>query len=65
MNEPLEMTDRGFTVTVSGKKVYADYEIRDMTIRCVSVQAATIWVYDTMTPNCVLFINICLLPSDS
>ena len=32
MNKPLEMLDRGFTVTVTGKKVYADYEIRDMTI---------------------------------
>ena len=38
MNEPFEISDRGFTVTVTQKKVYADYEIRDMTIRCVSVQ---------------------------
>ena len=37
MNEPFEIPDRGFTVTVTGKKVYADYEIRDMTIRSVSV----------------------------
>ena len=37
MNEPFEIPDRGFTVIVTGKKVYADYEIRDMTIRCVSV----------------------------
>lgn len=48
MNEPLEMADRGFTVTVTGRKVYADYEIRDMTIRCVSVQAAAMRVHDTM-----------------
>ena len=34
------MPDRGFIVTVTGKKVYADYEIRDMTIRYVSVQVA-------------------------
>ena len=32
MNKPLEMLDRGFTLTVTGKKVYADYKIRDMTI---------------------------------
>ena len=31
------MPNRGFTVIVTGKKVYADYEIRDMTIRSVSV----------------------------
>ena len=37
MNKPFEIPDRGFTVTVTGKKVYADYEIRDMTIRSVSV----------------------------
>ena len=37
MNKPFQMPDRGFTVTVTGKKVYADYEIRDMTVRCVSV----------------------------
>ena len=37
MNEPFEIPDRGFTVTVTGKKMYADYEIRDMTIRSVSV----------------------------
>ena len=37
MNEPFEIPDRGFTVTVTGKKVYADYEIRDMTIRSVSI----------------------------
>ena len=33
MNEPLEIPDRGFTVTVTGRKMYADYEIRDMAIR--------------------------------
>ncbi len=37
MNKPLDIPDRGFTVTVTGKKVYADYEIRDMAIRSVSV----------------------------
>ena len=37
MNEPFEIPDRGFIVTVTGKKLYADYEIRDMTIRNVSV----------------------------
>ena len=37
LNKPLEMPDRGFTVTVTGKKDYADYEVRDMTIRYVSV----------------------------
>ena len=41
VNEPLEMADRGFTVIVTGKKVYADYEIRDMTITCVSLQRTT------------------------
>ena len=40
MNKPFQMPDRGFTVTVTGKKVYADYEIRDMTIEYVSVQGA-------------------------
>ena len=39
MNKPFEVPDRGFTVTMTGKKVYADYEIRDMTIICVSVHA--------------------------
>ena len=39
MNKPLELPDRGFTVTMTGKKVYADYEIRDMTIICVSLRA--------------------------
>ena len=47
MNKPLEMPDRGFTVTVTGKKVYADYEIRDMTISSVSVESR----------NCVLFMT--------
>ena len=42
MNKPLEIVDRGFTVTVTGKEVYADYEVRDMTIRCVSVQRAAV-----------------------
>ena len=42
MNKPFEIVDRGFTVTVTGKKVYADYEIRDVTIRCVSVQGTVI-----------------------
>ena len=37
MNKPFEIVDRGFTVTVTAKKVYADYDIRNMTIRCVSV----------------------------
>ena len=42
MNKPFELADRRFTVTVTAKKVYADYEIRDMTIRYVSVQGAAI-----------------------
>ena len=29
-------------MTVTAKKVYADYEVRDMTIRCVSVQGVAI-----------------------
>ena len=37
MNKPFEIPDRGFTVIVTGKKVYADYKIKDMTIRSVSV----------------------------
>ena len=45
MNEPFEIPDRGFTVTVTGKKVYADYEIRDMAIRSVSVY---IYIYIRM-----------------
>ena len=39
LNKPLELSVRGFTVTVTRKKDYADYEIRDMTIRYVSVQS--------------------------
>ena len=39
MNEPFEIPERGFTLTVTGKKVYADYEIRDITIRNVSAHA--------------------------
>ena len=42
MNEPFEIPGRGFTVTVTGKKVYADYKIRDMTIRSVSAHARLI-----------------------
>ena len=42
MNKPFQMPDRGFIVTVTGMKVYADYEIRDMTIEYVSVQVAVI-----------------------
>ena len=41
MNKPFELPDRGFTVTMTGKKVYADYEIRDITIICVSVHASS------------------------
>ena len=33
-----QMPVRGFTVTVTGKKVYAYYEIRDMTIEYASGQ---------------------------
>ena len=40
MNEPFELEDRNFTVMMTGKKVYAEYEIRDMTIRFVSAQVA-------------------------
>ena len=50
MNKPFEVPDRGFTVTVTGKKVYADYEIRDLTIEYVSVHE-TAYVYDTVTPK--------------
>ena len=39
INKPFDVPDRGFTVTITGKKMYASYEIRDMTIRCVSVHA--------------------------
>ena len=42
MNKPFEIVDRGFTVTVTAKEVYGDYEVRDMTIICVSVQGAAI-----------------------
>ena len=42
MNKPFEIADRGFTVTATTEKMYADYEIRDMTIRYVSVQEAAI-----------------------
>ena len=42
MNKPFQVPDRGFTVTVTGKKVYADYEIRDLTIRYVRVHAGAI-----------------------
>ena len=47
INKPLEMPDRGFTVTVTGKKVYADYEIKDIIIKYVSVQSR----------SCVLFMT--------
>ena len=39
MNKPFEILDRGFIVTVTGKRLYPDYEIRDMTIRSVSAHA--------------------------
>ena len=42
MNKSFEIVDRGFTVTVTAKEVYGDYEVRDMTIICVSVQGAAI-----------------------
>ena len=46
LNKPFETPARGFTVIVTGKKDYADYEIRDMTIKYVSVQyAAYTYVY--------------------
>ena len=48
LHKPFELPDRGFTVTMTGKKVYADYEIRDITIRCVSVHACT-YVFVTQT----------------
>ena len=37
INKPFEIVDRGFTVTVTAKKLHADYDIRDITIRRVSV----------------------------
>ena len=52
MNEPFEIPDRGFTVTVTGKKVYADYEIRDMAIRSVSVYIY-IYIYACKEKQCV------------
>ena len=55
MNKPFETVGRGFTVTVTAKKVYADYEIRDITVRCVSVQGTVIHQilihYDSVTVN--------------
>ena len=39
VNKPFVVPDGSFTVTMTGKKVYADYEIRDMTIRSVSMHA--------------------------
>ena len=39
INKPFELLNRGFTVTVTGIKLYPDYEIRDMTIRSVSAHS--------------------------
>ena len=49
LNKPFEMSDRGFTVTVTEKKDYADYEIRDMTIRYVSVYICKEFITQTTT----------------
>ena len=49
LNKPLELPDRGFTVTVTGKKDYADYEIRDMTIKYVSVYICKEFITQTTT----------------
>ena len=51
-----QMPDRGFSVTVTGKKVYADYEIRDMTIRSVSVQSRSEY-----TKSCVLLMTVTIM----
>ena len=51
MNKPFEVPDRGFTVTMTGKKVYADYEIRDMTIKYVSGTEGAACVYETVAPK--------------
>ena len=54
MNEPFEIPVRGFTVTVTGKKVFADYEIRDMAIRSVSVYIYIyIYIYTCKEKQCV------------
>ena len=50
------MPDRGFTVTVTGKKVYAYYEIRDMTIEYVSVQSRSEY-----TRSCVLLMTVTIM----
>ena len=51
MNKPFEVPDRGFTVTMTGKKVYADYEIRDMTIKYVSAMEGVACVYEIVAPK--------------
>ena len=51
-----QMPVRGFSVTVSGKKVYADYDIRDMTIRYVSVQSKSEY-----TRSCVLLMTVTIM----
>ena len=51
-----QMQDRGFTVTVTGMKVYAYYEIRDMTIRYVSVQSRSEY-----TKSCVLLMTLAIM----
>ena len=43
------MPDRGFTVTVTGKKDYADYEVRDMAIKYVSVYICKEFITQTTT----------------
>lgn len=50
MNEPFELKDRNFTVTMTGKKVHTEYEIRDLTIRFVSAQWGA-WCYGTALPQ--------------
>ena len=57
MNKPFELPDRGFTVTMTGKKVYADYEIRDMTIRCVSLHASSCMSYNKFDSHYFFIIN--------
>ena len=62
MNKPLEMLERGVFVTVTGKKVYADYKIRDMTIE-MHVSACAIKelcsAYDAMIAKiyCMYFLG--------
>ena len=47
VNKPLETLERVYIVTVTGTKVYADYEIRDMTIKYECTIKELCSVYDS------------------